>query len=1159
MKVSLRTQFFFMIVPFAAGLVALLLATLGPYLAVQRNVRNVQRELAYTKAIRTLAASFTSQTREYSDYIVSADSLDVAQSDTAAIESLESLKAWQRLAVDDAAGSEVVREVTRAHARVTELGSAIVRLRREGQQKAAVTLLVEEVLPLTSAISSTLDQNMLEHQDAVSRNIERISGVIDSSGLLPFGVMQQQIEELDAHTDEVVKASTYSRAIEKELHDYWLFFISNGRLGNESERNGRRVSRAFTAWRQAVAAVQVEADELRMVDEVQLGYLVLHRNGERVVELVGKGSTQEAQDVLRKTLEFENTATAKDMQRYEKHEAEISARALAALQFEADRYHRTFLIGSAIVLLIALGIPLLLSGSIINPMIDLQEAALRIGAGDLDTQVQVPRTIELASLAATFNEMTRELKASRDQDLQKSEERFQLATRATLDMIWDFDAVADHLWQDSRFCEHYGDGSPIRSTADFTASMHPDDRHHFQEGLEAVLIGSDSFWSDDYRFLRRDGTYADMSDRGYVVRDARGRAVRMIGAISDVTERRKSEATLAALHRHKEMILNSVADGIIGVDREGKITSVNPAAVEMLGCTEEELLGVPIDDVFHRRAVDGVAPRWEDSPINVTLVEGMLQSSDAELAWRADGSSFAAEYVSNPMCDDYANVLGAVITFRDITERHEVDRLKSQFVSTVSHELRTPLTSIRGALGLLSGGLLGSITGKGQRMLEIAVSNTDRLIRLINDILDVERVEGETMKMSSTSVDAFDLMKRTVEGVQAMADSAGVRLTIEPTTAHFLGDADRIHQTLTNLVGNAIKFSPPDTTVTLGASSDGAKCTFRVADQGRGVPASKLEMIFERFQQVDASDSRDKGGSGLGLAICRSIVEAHGGRIWAERNEPVGTLFRFTLPVAIAPLARGAGSVPRTLVVCQESDSAMPGIVTILEDYGFHVVRCAEEDIASQVARSQPDAVVLDLASNGGNGWRVIEALKANAETRDVPIVVATMQSPESWENYSAAVASWVHRPFGTDDLLNAVAEACSAPSILVVEDDEDLARVMTAILQDHGIRTFHAANGREAVDLCRQHEPSLIVLDLVLPDMDGFAVVDSLKENSTLRRIPLLVYSGMDVNAADQVRLKLGPTEFLTKSRSGLEEFERRVARLLDSITSKEEASFAA
>lgn len=1168
MKVSLRSQFYFLVIPFVGALAALLVAALAPYLAVHSDVLRIERELAHTLAIQGFADSFIEQSREYADLVVTGAHSDIEDVGNATLTSRRSLAAWRVLAAEDGASDlEIVRRVSADHARVTELGATIVRLRGEGRQAEAVAVLTDQVLPLVTEVSQRVDQSLQEHHAIISRHIARITGGIGYSRFLQMGGMLEGIEDLDSHVAEVLDSVAYKSAIEREVRGYWYFFLSKGRLHNDMAADHERVNRAFTAWRLTVKGYvgtrsfggPEQMDELRVADDIHRGYFVLHADGEKITQLVERGSHDQAQVLLQQALQFENTAIAKTMQKYTAHETVIAAQNLDYLRREARRAYRTLLAIASVILLMGLGVPWILSRRMIKPILDLQQAALRIGRGELETRIVVPPTVELASLATTFNAMAGELKISRNEDLKKSEERFQLAARSSNDVIWDWDVRLDQLWLDEAYRESVGLQDQCLSVSQWLESIHPDDRQRLERGIRGVLTGTDHFWSDEYRFRRVDGTYAQKVNRGYIVRED-GKAVRMIGAVTDITERRNAEQAIANLHRQKEMILNSVGDGIVGLDRQGNITSVNPAAAAMFACEENDLLGMPVRQVVHRGDIESSSHRWESSPICTTLVEGTRQSSDEELFFRADRSSFPADYVSNPMCDDDGNVIGAVVTFRDITEKHEVDRLKSQFVATVSHELRTPLTSIRGALGLLSAGLLGSVSTKGQRMLEIAVANTDRLVRLINDILDVERIESGKMEMSRAEAGALDLMKRAVESVQSMADEAGVRLVVEPSSASVMGDGDRIIQTLTNLLGNAIKFSPRETTVSLSAADGGRDCTFRVADQGRGVPDDKLEMIFERFQQVDASDSRDKGGSGLGLAICRSIVNAHGGRIWAQKNEPAGTVFQFTIPSATAPAARGVGPAPRTLMVCQENDSAMPNIVPMLENHGFHVLRCLEADVAARVSEAQPDAIILDLASNGGHGWQVVESLKAEPDTRDVPIVVATMQSPESWETYAAAVASWVRRPFGSADLLDAVVEACSAPSILVVEDDIDLARVMTAILQGHGIRTFHASNGREAVDLCRQHEPSLIVLDLVLPDMDGFAVVSSLKESATLRQVPLLVYSGMDVGSADQKRLQLGPTEFLTKSRATLQEFEAHVVRLLETITSeKEEAADAA
>ena len=359
----------------------------------------------------------------------------------------------------------------------------------------------------------------------------------------------------------------------------------------------------------------------------------------------------------------------------------------------------------------------------------------------------------------------------------------------------------------------------------------------------------------------------------------------------------------AQLARESALILNTATDGIIGVDLDTEPSFINPAAARMLGRSLSDLRGRSIHKLIHHSSADGVLLPEDDCPLGLALLRGESFSIADDTFWRADGSSFPVEYSGTPMVDERGNKRGAVITFRDVTERRAIERLKGEFVSTVSHELRTPLTSIRGALGLLGSGLLGSLEQKGQRMLEIAISNTDRLVRLINEILDLERIGSGTDEMTPVAVDARAVMLHAVDGLQAMASAAGVQLLVEPANGTIVGDSDRIIQALTNLLGNAIKFSPSGTTTTLSGRTLNHDFIFCIADQGRGVPEEKLETIFDRFSQVDASDSRVTGGTGLGLAICRSIITAHGGRIWAEHNEPAGTRFQFTVPMATAAIA----------------------------------------------------------------------------------------------------------------------------------------------------------------------------------------------------------------------------------------------------------------
>ena len=382
-----------------------------------------------------------------------------------------------------------------------------------------------------------------------------------------------------------------------------------------------------------------------------------------------------------------------------------------------------------------------------------------------------------------------------------------------------------------------------------------------------------------------------------------GRAPYVLGFGVDISEQVRAEGRLRTLTRQSDSILASVGDGIYGIDLEGQVTFVNAAALQMLGYKQDEMLGRVMHELIHHTRADGTPYDSIDSPIRKSLNNLATVRVSNEIFWRKDGTSFPVEYVARPQIDsqspesDGGKPLGVVVAFTDTTERRALDRMKDEFISTVSHELRTPLTSLRGALGLLAGGALSNRPEKTQQMLEIAISNSDRLVRLVNDILDLERISSGKTELHWAMCSAEDLLRRAAGVQQARAPRPNIRIFFAANGVTVWADPDRILQTLNNLLSNAIKFSPPGSEVHLTARQlDDGEALIEVRDQGRGIPADKLEHIFDRFQQGDASDSRAMGGTGLGLAICRSIITQHGGRIWATSVEGEGTTFRFTLP-----------------------------------------------------------------------------------------------------------------------------------------------------------------------------------------------------------------------------------------------------------------------
>lgn len=511
-------------------------------------------------------------------------------------------------------------------------------------------------------------------------------------------------------------------------------------------------------------------------------------------------------------------------------------------------------------------------------------------------------------------------------------------------------------------------------------------------------------------------------------------------SLSTLVIHRESQARADAYSELREeqvrhaQFLETLPLGVFVIHADGLPAYSNRYARDMFGLGLDSDVNARANFAYLAGTGDAYPP--EKLP-SVRALRGEASTvEDMEL--QHEGRRIPLRVSAAPIYASDGTITSAIAVFTDITERRAVEQMKDELISVVSHELRTPLTSIRGALGLVGSGRLGELNDQGKRMIEIAVTDTDRLVRLINDMLDIERMQSGRIEMHKTTCNAEDLALQAIESVRALAHKADVEISLDAERVPVWCDADRIVQTLTNLIGNAIKYSPAQEIVQVGVHAREDQVVFRVSDSGRGIPEDKIETIFERFQQVDASDAREKGGAGLGLAISRNIVIQHGGHIWAESDGATGSTFCFTLP-----------------------------------------------------------------------------RLMTHAEDR---------------------------------------AEGTASGAILIVEDDANLASVLSAQFEAAGMRSVRAANGTEAIRIAEANKPDLLVMDLMLPKRDGFDVVDWLRQHEYLRHLPVVVYTALELDERDKLRLTLGPTEFMTKSKERPEEVTSRVAALLnDSRTSPE------
>lgn len=385
------------------------------------------------------------------------------------------------------------------------------------------------------------------------------------------------------------------------------------------------------------------------------------------------------------------------------------------------------------------------------------------------------------------------------------------------------------------------------------------------------------------RLRRRDGSVVHTLVTS-VPRLRDGQVVGAIEVITDLTERKNAEEILASSEARQRALLSAIPDLIFRIRSDGTYLDYKAEHASDLAVPPEAFLGKTIAEVSPELAPQAMAH------VERSLRTGQTEVFEYQLMVNGRPRDFEARIVASGNDE-------VVAICRDITVRLAADRVKAEFLLMVSHELRTPLTSILGALGLLADGTLGVIPKDGQEMLEIAVANADRLARIVDDVLDLERIRLDRFRMTKEVRDAWTLVVLATDAMRSLAAKGGVTLSPSGQPIQVWADGDRVIQVLSNLIGNAIKFSPRDATIWLTVERQDGQALFRVRDQGRGIPPDRLERIFERFEQVYDSDLRRQGGLGLGLFICRAIVEQHGGRIWAESTPGAGSTFSFSLPL----------------------------------------------------------------------------------------------------------------------------------------------------------------------------------------------------------------------------------------------------------------------
>lgn len=637
-----------------------------------------------------------------------------------------------------------------------------------------------------------------------------------------------------------------------------------------------------------------------------------------------------------------------------------------------------------------------------------------------------------------------------------------------------------------------------------------------------------------------------------------GGTIQVVLAVRDDSELFREQERAAA-------ILSSTGDGLVVMSLDDCVTYVNPAACEMLDRDREELIGAEtsVDELLgsaiptssdpllcweSRNCGRTSCPAYGQSDPRCWLLSGTLTLDGDTATFREKqvvcancevflhnrdlvpesglprrrevplgaSASRVARVTTNPVIDHAGRYVGTVTTIADITVEREVNQMKTEFVSTVSHELRTPLTSIKGYVDLVLEGEAGELSELQEEFLGIVKQNSDRLVALINDLLDISRIESGRVHLKIEPVDLADTVADASGTFRAVLDKGQIQLVTDMPSdlPRVAADRSRIGQVVTNLISNAIKYSPDGGQVTVTARVEVGEIVFEVSDQGIGISKEDQEKLFAKFYRVDSSHTQEIGGTGLGLAISKSIVELHGGRIWVDSVAGQGSTFSFSLPVAPTGMVRtpsveGPEAVGGTVLVVDREDHVASLIEKYLVRRGYDVIKASSGREAIELARRvRPNAITLDVMLDDVDGFELLQRIKKDPDVGDIPVVVLSVVCDEG-KSCRLGAANYLEKPVDPGRLIgviDSIVGVAEAPLALVVDDDEAVVEALSETLRARGFAVLAAFDGEEALAAIEQQAPDLILLDLEMPVMDGYEVMRRVKTGAETRDIPIVV-----------------------------------------------------